>query len=131
MDFKLTTTISMTKINIFFATFLLISLFGMNSFAQESTEINKVLSEKRAYNKENPSGKGFKIQLYNGDETSAYRIQKNFEIEFDMKAVLKYETPEWKVRVGNFKTRLEADRVLLEIKQKYSGAIVLQTEIKL
>jgi hypothetical protein len=45
--------------------------------------------------------------------------------------VLSYESPEWKVRVGNYKTRLEADRALLKFKEKFTGAIVFETSIKL
>lgn len=111
-----------------FVCFVCISLEG---FTQEQEAIDAVLAQKRAYNKKNPTGTGFKIQLYNGDETTAYRIQKEFEVEFEIDAELKYETPEWKVRVGNYLTRLEADRALLDIKKKYAGAIVLETEIKL
>lgn len=98
--------------------------------AQESKAIERVLTKKIEYNKSNPIGKGFKIQLYNGNETQAYRIKNNYQIEFNETAELLYESPEWKVRVGNFMTRLEADRSLLEIKKKFIGAIVLETEIK-
>ena len=120
--------LSKFKILIFFA----FAIFLSNaSFAQESEKIDAVLAKKRAYKKENPEGKGFKIQLYNGDETNAYRIQKEYELEFENDAELTYETPEWKVRVGNYLTRLEADRALLEIKLKFTVSIVLETEIKL
>ncbi len=112
-------------------TLALAFFFIIDSNAQETKDINNVLAKKIAYNKENPTGIGYKIQLYNGDETTAYRIQNNFQLDFEMKAELIYESPEWKVRVGNYKTRLEADRALLEINAKFSGAIVLETEIDL
>jgi len=54
-------------------TLLVIALtFSTSAFSQESQEIDKVLEQRRAYNKENPTGNGFKIQLYNGNETEAY-----------------------------------------------------------
>ncbi len=109
----------------------IVPVFTINSQAQESKEIETVLKQKIEYNKNNPEGKGFKIQLYNGDESTAYKIKNNYQIEFNEKAALSYESPEWKVRVGNFLTRLEADRALLEIKKKFSGAIVLATQIRL
>jgi len=111
-------------------TFILL-IFTQGVTAQESSEIDKILAQKRLHNKENPYGKGFKIQLYNGDETSAYRIKNEFNLKFDSKATLLYESPEWKVRVGNYSTRLEADRALLSIKEKFTGAVVLATEIEL
>lgn len=121
MNFKLKTVL-----------FLSIFMLGIISTqAQEEREINDVLNKRIEYNKNNRKGKGFKIQLYNGSESKAYRIKGNFEATFGMVAVLSYESPEWKVRVGNYKTRLEADRALLKIKEKFAGAIVLETDIRL
>ena len=58
----------MNNNKIILATVVSVFLLCTNPFAQESVVINNVLSEKRTYNKENPTGMGFKIQLYNGDE---------------------------------------------------------------
>lgn len=126
-----TNFIDMNKNSSVLITFIFAVLISVTGHAQESQEINEVLSKKIEYNKEHPEGKGFKIQLYNGNESQAYRVRSEYQIKFNEKAELLYESPEWKVRVGNYMTRLEADRALLEIKQKFSGAIVLQTEIKL
>ena len=115
-----------------FITSLLICLtFSTAALSQENEKINEILEQKRAYNKENSTGIGFRIQLYNGNETRAYKIKNEFQVEFKLKATLLYESPEWKVRVGNYKTRLEADRALLEISKKFSSAVVLETEIEL
>ncbi|MDT0552961.1 SPOR domain-containing protein [Urechidicola vernalis] len=121
----------MKKTTFGFLSFLFFLLIGTSGMAQENTEINDVLRKKAAYNKEHPEANGFKIQLYNGNETQAYRVRSEYQIEFNKKAELIYEAPEWKVRVGNYLTRLEADRALLEIKKEFSGAIVLETEIKM
>lgn len=104
-------------------------IFSINTHSQEEKKINAVLAQKIEYNKSNRKGKGYKIQLYNGNESKAYRIKGNFEIAYGIVAVLSYESPEWKVRVGNYKTRLEADRALLKIKEKFAGAIILETTI--
>jgi len=116
---------------ILFSTLALFLIFSATIFSQESKKINEVLEQKRVYNKENPTGIGYRIQLYNGNETRAYKIKNEFQVEFKLKATLLYESPEWKVRVGNYKTRLEADRALLEISKKFNSAVVLETEIEL
>ncbi len=108
---------------------LICFVFSVNLNAQEEQKIDAVLAQKIEYNKNNRKGKGFKIQLYNGNESKAYRIKGNFEAAYGIVAVLSYESPEWKVRVGNYKTRLEADRALLKFKEKFSGAIILETTI--
>lgn len=108
---------------------LICFVFSLSLSAQEEQKIDDVLAQKIEYNKSNRKGKGYKIQLYNGSESQAYRIKGNFEVAYGIVAVLSYESPEWKVRVGNYTTRLEADRALLVFKEKFGGAIVLETTI--
>jgi len=110
---------------------LLCFIFSLTANAQENKKINEVLAKKIEYNKNNRLGKGYKIQLYNGNESTAYRIKGNFEATYGIVASLSYESPEWKVRVGNYKTRLEADRALLIFKEKFGGAIILETKVYL
>jgi hypothetical protein len=107
--------------------------FGtVGAFAQsESEKIENLIEQKRDFNKNNKNSSVYKIQLYNGNETEAYKIKRNFELEFP-----EYETvidaskqPDWKTQVGYFKTRLEADRILTIISEKFEGAIVLKDKI--
>jgi hypothetical protein len=89
-----------------------------------SKDINSLLQKKREFNKEN--GYGFRIQLNNGLETSIKTTQSKFKIEFPyLKTYILFESPEWKVQVGDYKTRLEADKVLNDIKVKFPAAIVV------
>lgn len=110
---------------------LLCFIFSLTANAQEEKKIDDVLAKKIEYNKKNRRAKGYKIQLYNGNESTAYRVKGNFENTYGIVAALKYESPEWKVRVGNYKTRLEADRALLLFKEKFGGAIIIETKIYL
>jgi len=112
---------------LFFAFFL----SNSKSFAQsENEKINTLIEQKRAYNKDNKSSVVYKIQLYNGNEEEAYKIRRNFNTSYpEYKTTIMYKPPEWKTQVGDFKTRLEADRALNIIKKKYSGAIVLVDKI--
>ena len=98
------------------------------AFAQnEADKIEDLISQKRNYNQQNKNTVVFKIQLYNGTESEAYKIRSNFRSAFpEFKTTIIYKQPEWKTQVGNFETKLEADRVLLLIKKKFSGAIVLE-----
>jgi len=113
------------------ALFLFCFMASIATSAQEEKKIDEVLARKIEYNKNNRLGKGYKIQLYNGNESTAYRVKGNFEATYGIVASLSYESPEWKVRVGNYKTRLEADRALLIFNEKFGGAIILETRIYL
>ncbi|WP_111706297.1 SPOR domain-containing protein [Lutibacter citreus] len=120
------------SLNKFHITFLLIVVLGITtSYAQNSNaKINELIEQKRNFNKNNKTTLVFKIQLYNGSETEAYKIKNNFITEYpEYNAKIIYKSPEWKTQVGDFETRLEADRILLIIKENFSGAIVLEDYI--
>ncbi|MFK5959201.1 MAG: SPOR domain-containing protein [Lutibacter sp.] len=122
-------TISPKKL--LFTVFLALLLSFTNLYSQsENEKIDNLIEQKRAFNKKNKNSIVYKIQLYNGNETDAYKIKLNFNAkypEYTIKII--YKSPEWKTQVGNFNTRLEADRVLNIIKGKFSGAIVLEDKI--
>ena len=113
---------------LFIAAIMLILLSISNTYSQtESEKIDKLIEQKKAFNKRNKNSTGFKIQIYNGNEGSAKSIQRDFDALFpEYRSLITYKSPEWKTQVGPFKTRLEADRTLLQIKQEYRGAIVIE-----
>ena len=114
-------------------------LFSIINYAQQkegivkiesSTNIDKVISQKKIYNKNLKSINGFKIQVFYGNEKNSYKVKDEFNALFeDIPAKIVFSSPQWKVQVGNFKTRLEADKTLLEIKKEYPSAIIVPTEI--
>ena len=54
------------------------------------------------------------------------KTEAKFKIDFpEIKTFLLYRQPEWKIQVGFYKTKLEADRALLNFKRKYGSAIVI------
>lgn len=108
-------------------TLFLISLY-FTSFSQNETnktdKIDKLIEKKRSFNQK--YGYGYKIQLYNGTEQNSRKLQARFRAEFPgYTTKLIYETPEWKVHVGNYKTKLEADRDLMIFEKKFSGIITI------
>tara|TARA_R110001583_G_scaffold34345_4_gene115477 strand:- start:774 stop:1145 length:372 start_codon:yes stop_codon:yes gene_type:complete len=117
--------------NILIGSFLMLLLSISTSYAQsENNQISNLIEKKRSFNKQNKNSTVYKIQLYNGNETQAYKIRSDFQSEFpEFKTAIMYKSPEWKTQVGNFETRLEADRILLIIKEKFAGAIVLEDKI--
>ncbi|WP_405609621.1 SPOR domain-containing protein [Polaribacter sp. Asnod1-A03] len=109
---------------------LTLILFSLSnkSFSQNednsSQEIKNLISKKRKFNK--TYGFGYKIQIYNGREERARKYSEQFKLEFpNTESNLVYKAPEWKVQVGNYKTKLEADKDLILFKEKFSGIIVI------
>ena len=113
---------------------LLLLVFGLSFFVltnanaqkklTDNKSINSLIEKKREYNKHYKTG--FRIQLYNGLEKRAKSLKHRFEIEFPgIYTKLSYKQPDWKIQVGNYKTRLQADRALVKIKEEFAGAIVV------
>ena len=99
------------------------SAFSQNE-TNKSTEIKSIISKKRSFN--NTYGFGYRIQLYNGNEQIARKVRARFSIEFpEIFSKLVYNAPEWKAQVGNYKTKLEADKDLMKFQEKFSGIIVV------
>lgn len=107
---------------------VVIMLFwSVNIMAQEGTvevnqdkKIDALLSAKKEVN---ASALNYKIQIYSGNRPGADKAQTEFRSSFGEWASTKeFETPNYKIWVGNFKTRLEADRALVKIKRKFTNA---------
>ena len=83
-----------------------------------------MIEKKREFNK--TYGFGYRIQIYYGDETKARTLQQRFKATYpSVFTKLEYDRPYWKVKVGNYKTKLEADRSAMVFSEKFSGLIVV------
>lgn len=123
-----------------FITIVAFSFSGIIS-AQESTKtthpegkvtinqdprIEKLIAYKSELNKSN-NEKRYRIQIYNGTLAGAEKAEKEFTEKFDdISCNISFETPNYKVRVGKFRNRLEADRYLMKVRAEYPSAFLLQ-----
>ncbi|MFD2914981.1 SPOR domain-containing protein [Psychroserpens luteus] len=100
----------------------LVAQEGVVTIDQDS-DITKLLE----YKKDVKTVDLYKIQLDFGSRSEAETLKRKFSNTFaQWPAEMVYETPNYKVWVGNFSTRLEADIALLEIKKKFSKAMVFE-----
>ena len=97
---------------------------------ESSAHIDQMLAQKKKYNKSLEKFQGFKIQIYYGSEKECYEVKEEFKSLFpDIATSIIFSTPQWKLQIGNYRTRLEADHSMVNIKKEYPSAIVLATEI--
>mgnify|MGYP000034130136 FL=1 len=91
---------------------------------QKSLEIDRVLTLKKELNKD----QGFiKIQVYSGNRIGAEKALAKFETDFPSKVVeMKYETPNYKIWAGKFRTQLQADREIRIVKKSFPNAFSLK-----
>ena len=97
----------------------------------EDAKIAQLLELKKTMEKDNKLGDGFTIQLYYGDLNKANSILRSYRNKSNSwPASIEYETPNYKVWVGSFDSRLNADRALLEIHRNFPDAFVLRVKQK-
>lgn len=96
---------------------------GKDHLTQEE-KINQLLELKAEMTISDKLDDRYKIQLFYGDNGEANEVIKEYRKEYNYPSRIAYEEPNYKVWVGNFRNRLEADRALLEIKKKFPSAFI-------
>lgn len=90
----------------------------------QDAQITTLLKLKKEVNKERLN---YKIQVYSGNRSGAEKARVEFRnVYTDWSTSMEYETPNYKVWIGNFNTQLEADRALLKIKENYIHAFIFK-----
>ena len=122
----------MQKIKLFFIIISLSSttLFGQNGniVINKSNKLDSIIKLKKELNSKIQN---LRIQIYSGDRDNAEQIIQEFiEIFNDTTADVIYETPNYKVWVGNYYTQLEADKRLVEIRKKFRSAFIFRPELQ-
>jgi len=79
---------------------------------------------------------GFRIQIFsdsgNNSKTDAQQVYDGFVAKYrDIGVYLTFKSPNYKVRVGDFRTRLEAQRFLNDIAGDYPNAFITSEVINL
>lgn len=123
----------LTKIKSFLLLFFFFFLCS-KSIAQENKitvsqdpKFEQLLNEKRKINSSITVNDRYKIQIFNGDNENSRKKLIEFKKEnknFD--ATIVFSTPIYKVWVGNFKTRIEAEKNLTDLKKKYPTAFLIK-----
>lgn len=126
MNFKRPFNLLIICLLIVFSSELAVAQSGTLTVNQDA-KITQLLDIKKSLEKENKLSDGFTIQLYYGNLKKANSVMSNYRNKHaSWPASIEYETPNYKVWVGNYTSRLEADRALLEIKRNFPAAFVLK-----
>ncbi|MGL5111153.1 MAG: SPOR domain-containing protein [Flavobacterium sp.] len=89
--------------------------------------IENLLHEKRKINGSLAINDQYKIQIFSGTSELAKKTLTDYKLtNKNMDATIVFQTPNYKVWVGNFRSRMEAERNLLEIKRKYNNVLLIK-----
>jgi hypothetical protein len=120
-------------------TFSLVALLSsQNIFSQtkksnieQDEKIEKLLLEKRKNNSAITINDKFKIQIFFGNIEESKKTLIAFKKEFSQTdGTIIFSNPSYKVWVGSFKSKIEAEKALLTIKKKYPSSVIIEPNKK-
>ena len=114
--------------------FILSSFFCLSSRAQDGKtnvsvdpKIDQLLKEKRKLNTGLFLNEAYKIQIFYGNSEESKKKLQEFKREFkDLDGTIIFNSPNYKVWIENFKTRIEVERAMVDIKKKYPTALIIK-----
>ncbi len=95
-------------------------------------KINMLLERYKKENMSNPSIEGYRVQLYFGSREKATDVKTEFLKNYPtVKSYISYLAPNFRVRVGNFRTQMAAEAFLVRAKKQFPSAYVVTDKIDL
>ena len=97
-------------------------------FAQRTNKVNEADLERLVTTKISMDKKGefddrYTIHIFQGENQEAGTVKSQYDaLGLLWQSELNYEAPYFKVYVGKYRSRLEADRALLEIQKSFPNA---------
>jgi hypothetical protein len=115
---------------------LLFVFITVSSFCQEVVNQTEIIKDKaidqliekhKEYNQANPGVDGFRVQIFfdsgNNSKRAATVAREHFmELYPQVVAYLTFKSPYYRVRVGDFRTKLEAEGFLIQLTGQYPNA---------
>lgn len=90
--------------------------------------IERVMSD---YADRKHTQQGYRVQIFLGDRRTAEETKRSFLLKNpDASAYLSWLAPNFRLRIGDLRTRLEAERLLHELKASYPGSYIVKDEIE-
>ena len=106
-------------------------IIGQLSHAQEGTihieQDEKIEQLLKLYKTALKTSEYYRIQVGFGSYNQAESIKADVEEDFpDLPSKIDFDSPTYRVRVGKFKTKMEAERKFNEVREKYPNAMLLK-----
>lgn len=94
---------------------------------KQDSRFEQLLAEKRKINSSLNVADRFKVQIFTGEAEPAKKTLLEFrKTHKNIDATIVFHTPIYKVWAGSFKTRIEAEKLLNELKKKFPTAFIVK-----
>ena len=92
---------------------------------EQDPKISKLLN---IYKDANANMAHYTIQVGFGTYSEAEELKRDVEIDFPQwRAKIVFDSPTYRVRIGQFKSKLEAERNFLEVREKYEQSLIIKS----
>lgn len=77
------------------------------------------------------TAEGYRVQIFSGaNREETYKVQAGFKTQYPrLNTYISYDQPNYKIRVGDFRTRLEAERFMNQIRKNYPTLFIFKERI--
>ena len=106
-----------------------------NLNVNQDSRLDKMLNWHITKNEKMDGMEGFRVEIFFSADLDALEQAKNKKVEFlskfpDYLVHIKYDAPNFKVRVGDFRTKNEALKLKKDIERDYPMAFIVPDKIK-
>lgn len=89
--------------------------------------IEQLIEDKHELESNHELKSTYKLQLFSGSLEEANTILENFKsLNSGVSSKIVYQTPNYKVWVGGFRNRIQADRLYEKIKSQYPNTLIIR-----
>jgi hypothetical protein len=89
--------------------------------------INKLLEISKEENKRQEGMSGYRVQIYQGEKDRAYDFKSEFLRKYpEYKVYVLFKTPDFRVRIGDFRTRSEAIKLKNLIEKDFPNSFIVE-----
>ena len=93
----------------------------------QDPKFEQLLNEKRKYNSGIVAINAYRFQIFSGTNEEAKKSLITFKKEYKtFDGTIIFNTPNYKVIIGNFKTRIETERNMNLIKKSYPNVVLMK-----
>jgi PKD repeat protein len=93
----------------------------------QDPKFEELLNEKRKISSQITLNDKYKVQIFYGDNNTARKTLQEFKKTYpDTDGTIIFESPTYKVLVGSYTNRIDAERALTEIHKKYPHALLVK-----
>jgi len=98
---------------------------------EEDSIVKKLIFQKKEIDFEEYESNYYTIQLYYGNYAIAREILDDFKTNYpEWESKIIFETPNYKVHLGKYKSKIEAQKSLREVSKVFKSAFILKPNTK-